>query len=57
LRLNFELCVPLLLWLNAGFHRAAEPLNLTQSTVRPKIAANTICRCWLGSAMVLAQMR
>ena len=36
-----------------GFHRAVEQLNLTQ----PEIAANTICRCWLGSAMVLAQMR
>jgi hypothetical protein len=40
-----------------GFHHAAEQLNLTQPTVRPEIAANTICRCWLGSAMVLAQMR
>jgi hypothetical protein len=38
-----------------GFHRAVEQLNLTQLTVRPEIGANTICRCWLESALLLAQ--
>jgi hypothetical protein len=56
--LNFELLRAFVAVADCGgFHRAAEQLNFTQSTVRPEIAANSICRCWSGSAMVLAQMR